>query len=148
MKSFLKIPQKVHHALLIVADLATQYDSGSPISLSAIAAQSGLSQGFLEEIAAPLRDAGIIKGRRGAKGGYVLTTDPADITVGDVIMAIDGPIALVDCFDDAVGCSLESLCATQNVWYRVQRQITSTLAGMTIRDIIEAPHKVRTSSLT
>lgn len=147
MKSFLKVPQKVHHALLITADLAVQYGSDSPMSLTAIAERSGLSRGFLEEIAAPLRKAGIIKGRRGAKGGYILATDPADITVSDVIAAIEGPIALVDCFDDAVGCTLASLCATQNVWYRVQRQITSTLASMTIRDIIEAPHKVRASSV-
>lgn len=143
MKSFLKVPQKVHHALLIVADLATQHGSGTPMSLHSIAERSGLSQGFLEEIAALLREASIIKGRRGAKGGYVLVKEPADITVGDVIVAIEGPIALVDCFDDAVGCTLAPLCATQNVWYRVQRQVTSTLTEMTISDIVEASHKVR-----
>ena len=147
MKSFLKVPQKVHHALLIVADLAVQYGSDTPISLSAIAERSGLSQGFLEEIAAPLREAGIIEGRRGAKGGYILATDPADITVGDIIAAIEGPIALVDCFDDAIGCTLAPLCTTQNVWYRVQQQITSTLADMTISDIVAAPNKVKLSAV-
>ncbi len=131
------------HALLIVADLATQYGCGTPMSLHSIAERSGLSQGFLEEIATPLREASIIKGRRGAKGGYVLAKDPIDITVGDVIVALEGPIALVDCFDDTVGCALAPLCATQDVWYRVQRQVTSTLTEMTISDIVEAPHKAR-----
>lgn len=143
MKSFLKVPQKVHHALLIVADLAVQYGSDTPMSLNTIAERSGLSQGFLEEIAAPLREAGIIEGRRGAKGGYVLSTEPADITVGDVITAIEGPIALVDCFDETIGCALAPLCATQNVWYRVQSQVTSVLKGMTISDIVKAPHEAR-----
>lgn len=143
MKSFLKVPQKVHHALLIVADLADQHGSGTPISLHSIAERSGLSRGFLEEIAAPLREAGIIEGRRGVKGGYILATDPAHITVGDVIVAIEGPIALVDCFDDAVGCTLAPLCTTQNVWYRVQHQVTSTLAGMTIEDIVKSPQGVK-----
>ncbi len=136
MKSFLKVPQKVHHGLLLVSDLAERYGSDEPLTLAEIAEKERISQGFLEEIAALLRSGGIIEGRRGAGGGYVLAKDPSALTVADVITAIEGPVALVDCLADMGACALSSRCTNRNVWSAVQNQILSLLSTMTIARVL------------
>lgn len=136
MKSFLKVPQKVHHALILVAELAPTFENGVPIALEKIAAKQHISQGFLEEIAGCLRTANIVNGRRGAKGGYIIAKDPKTISVADVVSAIDGPLALVDCLGTHGACTLSSQCTTKNVWHRLQNQMTATLSSLTIAELV------------
>ncbi len=138
MQSFLKIPQKVHHALLVVGKLAERHTDGVPLSLQEIAKESGLSQGFLEEIAGHLRRAQIIESRRGSRGGYILAHDPAEITVSDIIEAIEGPIQMVDCLDDKIGCVLAVGCSNKSIWSRLQHKVQETLDATTIGDMIGA----------
>lgn len=138
MATFLKVPRRVHNALLIVTALAEQQDGGF-VPLAAIAAKGRVSQGFLEEVASSLRGAGLIKGRRGAGGGYALTRDAASISIGDVITAIEGPHALPDgSRDDRVTDALSSHCASWSVWTAVGRSVAATLRGMTLDDVVTA----------
>ncbi len=139
MSNLFKVPLKVHHGLLLVTHLAERFDVGTPTTLEEVADKEQISQGFLEEIAALLRSGGIIEGRRGPSGGYLLVKNPAHLTVADVIAAIDGPLALVDCLDGNVGCMMAEKCTSRGVWAKVQKQITSTLTGMTISDVIDRP---------
>lgn len=136
MATLFKVPQKAHHALLIVTDLAERYEAGFPLSLEEIARKERLSQGFLEEIAAQLRRAGIIRGRRGARGGYVLAKDPAKLTVAEVVTAVAGPVAPVECLADRVSCALIRSCTNRGVWAMVQRQVEAELSKMTVQDVI------------
>lgn len=136
MQSFLKIPLKVHHAVLLVSRLGASYADRTPVSLAVVAEETGLSQGFLEEIAGGLRRANIIEGKRGGKGGYRLCHAPADITVQDVIEAIEGPTSMVDCLDEQVGCVLANACTNRTVWDRVQSRVLATLRDTTIADVI------------
>lgn len=142
MNSFLKIPQKVHHALLVVGKLAERHTDGAPLSLQEIAKDAGLSQGFLEEIAGHLRRAHIIESRRGSRGGYMLAHDPAEIKVSDIIEAIEGPIQMVDCLDDKIGCVLATGCSNKSIWSRLQRKVQETLEETTIADMVRTPHRV------
>lgn len=137
MKSFLKVPQKAHHGLLIVSELAEHHSDGRPLSLDEIAQKSGISRKFLEEVAGLLRKAGIIEGRRGAAGGYLLKIDPYELTVAEVMAAIEGPVALVDCLKKGVSCPMAAECNSYDVWSRVQGQINDTLSQMTIADVIK-----------
>ena len=139
MNSFLKIPQKVHHALLVVGKLAERHADGAPVSLQEIARSAQLSQGFLEEIAADLRRANIVESRRGARGGYILAHDPADITVGDVIESIEGPIRMVDCLGATVDCAIASGCTNRSIWSGLQQKVQDTLQKTTIADMIGTP---------
>lgn len=134
MKTFLTIPQKVHHGMLIVTDLAVKYAIGRSMSLEEISRKEGISQGFLEEIAARLRSGGLIKGRRGAGGGYVLTRDPAKLTVAEVITAIEGPLALVECLGEDNTCALTASCANRDICGRIQKRISGLLAEMTVAE--------------
>ena len=76
-------------------DLAANYGEG-PVSLKRIAERHQLSEHYLEQLIAPLRNAGLVKSVRGAYGGYKLSKAPEDITAGEVIRVLEGPIILVD----------------------------------------------------
>lgn len=134
--SFLKIPQKIHHGLVLITDLAEVYESDSILSLEEIAKKEKISQGFLEEIASSLRKAGLINGTRGAGGGYSLSKNPKEISVADVVVAIDGPVAMVDCLSLDKGCVLEGQCSTRNVWGGLQEKMLQTLKLTTIDEIV------------
>ncbi|MBI4457491.1 Rrf2 family transcriptional regulator, partial [Candidatus Uhrbacteria bacterium] len=120
---------RVHHGLLIITNLAEKFGDGRPLSLEEIAKKEEISHGFLEEIAVPLRSAGLIEGRRGPNGGYRLCKSPAEISIADVIRAIEGPLALVDCLGPEIGCLLVGTCSSKNVWSTIQSQILATLTA-------------------
>jgi Rrf2 family protein len=133
MKSFLKAPQRVHHGLLLVTALARSYGTGAAVTLDSVAADGGVSQGYLEQVAGCLRKAGLVKGRRGKGGGYVLAVRPDRVTVGGVIAAIEGPLAIAPCVGAATSaCPRSGHCASENVWRRVQGEIAATLNSLTI----------------
>jgi len=134
MRSLFKVPQKIHHGLLLTTELAARYAGGRTVSLQEIAATAGISQGFLEQVAFALRRAGIIVGRRGAGGGYRLARDPARLTVADVLVAIEGPISVMDCLGDDRSCVLADHCANRNIWMKVRGLITSALKSTTIAE--------------
>jgi len=129
MKSLLKIPKKAELGLLIVSELAEHHSDGQPLSLEVISEKAGVSRKFLEEIAGQLRKAGLIEGRRGAAGGYVLIRAPENITVAEVMGALMGSTSL-----DA--CTAHQKVPGTGVWTRVQGQIASTLMSTTIADVI------------
>lgn len=134
MKSFLKVPKKVHHGLLLVAELASRPEN-EPVSLEAIAEKEEISQGFLEEIVAPLRAAGIVRGVRGAGGGYVLARAAESITVAEVIAALEGPMTLVDCLNDQGHCGKRGRCVNHDLWRLVQMQMVGALRKVTVAQI-------------
>lgn len=136
MKNFLKIPLKIHHGVLLVTDIASEFESGKTVTLAHIAAKEIVSLGFLEEIAGVLRRAGLITGRRGPGGGYVLAKDPQEITVADIVEAIEGPITLVGCLSDKALCQLAAQCSNRDVWATVQQQMFHTLDAITIASLI------------
>ncbi len=134
MRSFFKVPQKIHHGLLLATELANRYDAGVSATLQEIAGAAGISQGFLEQVARPLRRAGIIVGRRGAGGGYRLGAAPGKLTVADILVAIEGPIAVIDCLADERSCILSETCANRDVWMKIRDQILGTLQNMSISE--------------
>lgn len=124
----------------LMVELAKRFGSG-PISLHAVAQREDLPEAYLEQLAAGLRGAGLVKGKRGAGGGYVLTRPPAEIRAGDVIRALDGPIAPQICVaegDPIVNCVREPFCDTHTVWQRLQQSMIATLDGITLASLIES----------
>jgi len=96
-------------------ELARHHGQGS-ISIERIAEHQQISKRYLEHIFARLRTAGIVEGTRGSKGGYALKRDPEDITVGEVVRAVEGPLGPVHCVDDPTSCPKVGHCATHNLW--------------------------------
>jgi Rrf2 family cysteine metabolism transcriptional repressor len=122
-----------------MVELARRYGEG-PVPLSEVARIHGLSQGYLEQIAAALRGAGLLISRRGAAGGYTLAHSPDVITVGDVIRVLEGEIVPMTCVTDedtcAAPCARQGHCATRDVWLTVQMQLEKTLDSTTLSDLV------------
>jgi Rrf2 family cysteine metabolism transcriptional repressor len=126
--SFLKISTKGRYGLTIMMELAANFGEG-PTSLKSIAEKNGLSEHYLEQLIAPLRNAGLVKSVRGAYGGYVLSKSPDDITSGDVIRILEGPISPVDFTE-------EDDPAKRDLWLRIRDSIAEVLDSTSLSDLI------------
>ena len=124
----MKISTKGRYGLTIMMELALKFGEG-PISLKSIAEKNNLSEHYLEQLIAPLRNAGYVKSIRGAYGGYVLSKEPADITTGDIIRVLEGTISPVDFTE-------EDDPAKRNLWLRIRDSIANVMDSTTLNDLI------------
>jgi Rrf2 family protein len=114
-----------------------------PISLGAIADAEGLPLAYLEHLVQRLRKAELVESHRGARGGYTLTRSAADITMAEVVAALEGDIAPIECItadaDGVLTCAREGAepCPTKLLWTRVQGSIVRTLNEMTLDDLVQ-----------
>ncbi|MBM7108520.1 HTH-type transcriptional regulator CymR [Brevibacillus laterosporus] len=134
----LKISTKGRYGLTIMMELATRHGDG-PISLKSIAQRHELSEHYLEQLIAPLRNAGLVKSIRGAYGGYVLSKSPDDITSGDILRVLEGPISPVEFAE-------EEDPAKRYLWLRIRDSITSVIDSTTLRDLINYQDDGRTDN--
>jgi Rrf2 family cysteine metabolism transcriptional repressor len=109
-------------------ELAAKFGEG-PTSLKSIAERNQLSEHYLEQLVAPLRNAGLVKSIRGAYGGYILSKDPETITSGDIIRILEGPISPVDFTE-------EDDPAKRQLWLRIRDSIAGVLDSTTLADLI------------
>jgi Rrf2 family cysteine metabolism transcriptional repressor len=124
----LKISTKGRYGLTIMMELATQFGEG-PTSLKSIAEKHNLSEHYLEQLIAPLRNAGLVKSVRGAYGGYVLSQLPEEVTAGQIIRLLEGPISPVDFTE-------EDDPAKRDLWIRIRDSIASVLDSTTLASLI------------
>ena len=125
------------YGMRLMVDLARHYGGGA-VSLHAVATREQLPEAYLEQLVASLRQAGLVQGKRGAGGGYTLSRDPGEITAGDIVRALEGPIEPQICTAEGeavVNCALQPACATHHVWMTLQSTIAKALDGMTLRDL-------------
>ena len=137
----MKISTKGRYGLRAMYDLAYHH-SDAPIPLKTIAQRQDISEQYLEQLMLSLRKAGLIIGIRGALGGYTLAKAPTDITVGDVLRALEGPIGLVDCAleANATSCKRSDVCITRPVWEKIRDSVIQTVDSMTLQDLCENPY--------
>ncbi|WCN38609.1 cysteine metabolism transcriptional regulator CymR [Aneurinibacillus uraniidurans] len=124
----MKISTKGRYGLTIMMELARRYGEGQ-MSLKSIAQKHDLSEHYLEQLVAPLRNAGLVKSIRGAYGGYILARVPEEITAGDVIRVLEGPISPVE-FEE------EEDPAKRDLWMRIRDSISEVLDTTTLQDLI------------
>ena len=133
----LQVSQRAHYGLRAMTELAKAYGHGR-LSLTEIAQAERLPAGYLEQLVMPLRRAGLIAGTRGAHGGYELARPPAQMTVGAVMRALEGPVAPVECLAIeyvAGSCEREPGCLSRSVWARLKRSVDQVLDSMTLADL-------------
>ncbi|KAA0549293.1 Rrf2 family transcriptional regulator [Bacillus sp. BGMRC 2118] len=123
----MKISTKGRYGLTIMIELAKQHGNG-PVSLKSIAQSYELSEHYLEQLISPLRNAGLVKSIRGAYGGYLLGEEPANITAGDVISVLEGPINPVEVLD-------EEEPAKRDLWIRIRDAVREVLDNTTLEDL-------------
>jgi len=116
-----------------------------PTSLKAIAEAEGLPLSYLEHVVASLKRAGLVTASRGAHGGYRLARPAADIAMDEVVLALEGAIAPMECFvhvpTERVACShpgeSSAACSTRLLWMRVQSGVVRALQGTTLAELVE-----------
>jgi Rrf2 family transcriptional regulator, cysteine metabolism repressor len=137
---------KAEYGIRVMAHLASSDDDG-PISLGTIADAEGLPLAYLEHLVQRLRKARLIESRRGAHGGYTLARAPGDISMAEVVSALEGDIAPIECItadaDGVLTCAREGSepCPTKLLWTRVQGSIVRTLNEMTLADLVQPVRK-------
>lgn len=134
----MKLSTRGRYGLRAMIDMAQNQDK-SPMATRTIAAREGLSERYLEQLMVPLKRAGLVKSVRGSQGGYILARDPRDITAGDVIRVLEGPIAPVDCVSEASpeACTRSDYCVTRTLWTKVRDSIAEVLDSYTLADLAE-----------
>ncbi|WP_096153245.1 MULTISPECIES: cysteine metabolism transcriptional regulator CymR [Bacillus] len=123
----MKISTKGRYGLTIMIELAKNVGEG-PLSLKSIAQTHDLSEHYLEQLIAPLRNAGLVKSIRGAYGGYILADEPSKITAGDIIRVLEGPISPVEVLDDEEP-------AKRELWIRIRDAVKEVLDNTTLEDL-------------
>jgi Rrf2 family transcriptional regulator, cysteine metabolism repressor len=132
---------KAEYGVRVMAHLAGR-SGDDPTSLGTIAEAEGLPLAYLEHLVQRLRRAGLVESRRGAYGGYSLARPAAEIPMAEVVQALEGAIAPIECIssdaDGALVCAREgeSPCPTKLLWTRVQGSIVRTLNEMTLADLV------------
>lgn len=133
----MKISTKGRYALRLMLDLA-MYNTGECITIKTIAARQEISDKYLEQIITMLSKAGFVKSTRGAQGGYRLSKDPKEYTVGMILRTIEGSLAPVSCLDDdPIECTRSNTCATLEVWKQLNDAINQVVDNITLADLVE-----------
>ncbi|MCI7778020.1 MAG: Rrf2 family transcriptional regulator [Eubacteriales bacterium] len=144
----MKLSTKGRYGIKAMIDLAVRYDSGEKLSTSQLAEMQCVSAAYLEQLIGSLRKAGLVVGSRGSQGGYSLSRSPELISVGDVLKALEGTTALVDCVGtEGTECTKVCSCSTRPLWLKLQRRIDDVLDSTTIRDMAD-DYKIQTERIT
>jgi Rrf2 family protein len=139
----LQMSTRGRYGVRLMVALALKYGDGISL-LREIARQEGISEKYLGQIIIPLKASGLVISQRGAHGGYSLARPPEDITVRDVVEAIEGSIAPVPCVDPEAGasvgecgenpanCERATTCVSTRVWQKLRDDIVRSLSGFTL----------------
>lgn len=133
----MKISTKGRYALRLMLDLAI-HNTGEPVRIKDIAARQEISDKYLEQIISTLNKAGYVKSIRGPQGGYRLTKEPQQYTVGMVLRLTEGSLAPVACLEDEVNtCVRQDSCATLRLWKMINDSVSSVVDHVTLADLVE-----------
>ncbi len=132
----MKLSTRARYALRLMLEVARHSASGETVSLAAVAARTGLSHGYLEQLAQLLRNARLLRGRCGKQGGYQLARPPAAITLRGIVEAVIGPINLVECVGEPRSCLASDYCECRPVYRLVNRAVTEALEQFSLQDML------------
>ena len=131
------ISTKGSYALRVLLDLAEKSESGSYRRLDAIAESQGISEKYLESIVNVLVKAKLLEGLRGRGGGYRLTKNPEEYSVGEILRVTDGSLAPVACLECSPNqCEKAGSCKTLPVWEKLDSMINEYLDSVTLKDLL------------
>ena len=144
----MKLTTRGRYGLRAVLDLAVNTENEA-VSLSEIAERQGISMNYLEQLIAKLKKSGIVQGIRGAQGGYVLAMPPEEISVGDILRALEGDLIPVDCAELNSGdtpCINSDTCVTKYVWKRISDSINEAVDGIMLSELVDESRKIQADS--
>jgi len=122
-----------------VIELAQHYGQG-PVQCAEIAARQKIPEAYLDQLLSSLRRGGIIRSLRGPHGGHELARDPRELTLGDVVTALEGPVVPQEFVHDD---SAETACAVRNAWHAAAQASQRVLDSTTIQELVEHQVSIR-----
>lgn len=138
----MKLSTKGRYGLKAMFELALDM-SEKPVPLKVIAKKQDISEQYLEQIFSSLKKADLVKSVRGSQGGYFLSKNKAEITVGDVLRVLEGDFALTDCLSDNDSCKNSQSCVTKLVWEKMKNSIEIAMDSITLKDMVEDYKKTK-----
>ena len=140
----MKLSTKGRYGARFMLDLALHYGEG-PVLLKDLASRQELSEKYLGHLVPPLKTAGLVASSRGAHGGYSLARHPSEITLVEVVEAVEGPLVIVECVKAPDVCTRSATCVTRDVWCEVASTIQGVLASITL-DTMVSRHRAKAKS--
>lgn len=140
----LSLSSKGEYGVRAMFEIAKDYKSG-PVTIKEIARRQGMSVSYLEQLLNKLRKAGLINSLKGPGGGYTLGKKPGDISMGAILSALEGPVAITECLNPAHGkpeCGLVEKCVTRLLWQSLGKKIEDFLGTITLNDLLKEEAKL------
>ncbi len=144
----MKLSTKGRYGLRAMVDLALNCEEEA-VSISSIGERQAISESYLEQLIAKLKKAGLVNSIRGSQGGYILAKSAKDISVGDILRALEGDLHPVDC-SEITGespCSGSDICVTKYVWKRISDSINSAVDEILLSELVEESKNIQKESL-
>jgi Rrf2 family protein len=132
----MKLNTRVRYGVRAILRIAESH-GGPPVSIATIAEEQAISGKYLEQVISPLRRSGLVVSQKGVKGGYTLAEDPAQITLWDVIQALDSHPHLVECIEEPGSCSREDCCLAHDIWKRLDLNMQTFWRSFTLADLLQ-----------
>ena len=136
----MKLSTKGRYAARAMLDLALNHNKG-PVSAKEVAVRQKISERYLENIFSVLAKAGLVNSTRGKSGGFSLSREPKNIDLGEIITAVEGSLAPVDCVADSGNCDRVSICVTYEIWGKLEKAMMDILSSTTLKDMIDIYNK-------
>ncbi len=133
----MKISTRGRYALRMMLDVARHGGRDAPVSLASVSERTGISHGYLEQVALALRSARLVRGVAGRHGGYKLSSPPEKTTIRQIIEATLGPVCVVDCVDEPEACPRADYCECRIVYAMINLRIGEVLEEFTLADLAD-----------
>ena len=132
----IKISTRGRYGVRLMFDLALHFGQG-PVLLKDIAQRQDISEKYLWQLIALLKEAGLVSSRRGARGGYSLARLPGQITLKDIVSVLEGKTCLVECLSNPLTCKRSADCVAREIWSSLSEKILSELSSITLDVMVE-----------
>jgi len=136
----MKLSTRTRYGLRAMVQLAA-HEGDRPLGVSAIAAEQELSPKYLHSLMTSLKAAGLVRSVRGTRGGFLLKRDAGEISLDQVVQALEGSISLVDCVEQAGICGRAETCPPRDVWVGLATKLRQYLAEVSLQDLVSRQAK-------
>jgi Rrf2 family iron-sulfur cluster assembly transcriptional regulator len=133
----MRLTTRGRYSVRLMLEIARFSDDETPVNLQEIAAWTGISRRYLEQLIIPLKAAKLVRGHSGRGGGYSLTCQPGEIKVGAVLAAAMGPLSLVECVDAEHACGRADACECRLLWTLVTDRVRDVLDEYSLADLAD-----------
>ncbi len=138
----MKLSTRGRYATRLLLCIASEQHAG-PVRKQRIADSEGVSADYVEQILVALKNAGLVNSHRGVKGGFTLARMPVDMTIAEILRAVEGPVRLTPCLGQSTHCEREDSCVTREVWLTASQLLTDYFEGVTLQDLLERLETMR-----